>query len=136
MAKKPASPKQVVLSGRVFDEVIMTEQECRSFTDEWKDKLGLRDWVVSLRMARERDMPLEGTQACVRGDLNKRFIFLYVLHPEDYGDSIVPQNMKKSILHELMHVVLYPLNIKKKLDVEEERIVEDVATALYNAAKC
>jgi hypothetical protein len=127
--------KRVQFDRRTFDEVIFTLEEAQACADSWKNVLGLRDWFIRLEILRADDMPLKSSQGSVQGVRDKQFIHLCLLDPIDFQQHNtvlrVPQNMEKTIIHELLHVLLYPVKLSDELELEEEILVEKLSSALY-----
>lgn len=127
--------KHIVVSGKRYDEVILTEEECNDYANRWKNFVGLSDWAVNVRVLLRDKMELKGTQGEVWADTHKQVIAINILDPKDYSSNSLgfsmPQNMEKTIIHELKHVSLYPLKVKRKLLLDEEVYIEKQSHAFY-----
>lgn len=129
MAKKQS--KTVKYGDRTFDENLLTEKEATRAVEKWQNVLGIRDWGVNVRLARARDMPLPNAQGVIDATNKKCMATIYLLDSADYNpDCVVPQDMEKTIVHELLHVLLKPLGISNDLDLEEEVLIEKLSSAL------
>jgi hypothetical protein len=97
----------------------------------WQKRLGMEEWNVELRIVRQQllDRDSWGT---VEWDPDKRSALISVLDPRDYNlkGSELKLDMECTIVHELLHVHISPLEARDE-EVREE-IVNKLMTALLN----
>ncbi|WP_340398106.1 hypothetical protein NST50_15475 [Paenibacillus sp. FSL E2-0202] len=114
--------------------VIYTEEELRIKCTEWQKVLRLQDWIVSVKLSRSRDMSSPDLNAEIRITLENRIALILILDSVDYDpDSILPQDMEQYLVHELLHIHLYPITGKftdGPLQVAEEQAIEAISKGL------
>jgi hypothetical protein len=124
--------KHVIISGKRFDEVILTQEQCNDYANRWKDLVGLKDWVVQVDIRRAERMLLNDAQGEVWADGYKQMANIHILDHVDFScDAGTLQNMEKTIIHELNHVSLYPFKLEDKLHLQEEVYIEKQSHAMY-----
>lgn len=117
-------------------EVILTEEELRAKCDEWKKILRLQDWLTNTRIRREHDFQNEDSVAEIIPSLPKRMATIRILDPVDYPpDLSEPQDMELSLVHELLHIHLFPLFSDREDEmrrIAEEQAIEAISRALVD----
>lgn len=107
-----------------------TLEQCLSF---WKEVLGLQPWDI--RATFERAGNLDGYHAKVTYKPEKELAILRVMDPIDWHDIPWPQDVEASIVHELLHILLWPLDYMESGPLSEthtEQIIERLTRALVN----
>ncbi len=112
---------------------------CESFTAErlwvWQNRLNLRDWNISVVMARAADLKPR-TLGNIHWDLPKKTATIHVLDPADYHMTFpdMLKDMEFTVVHELIHLGMAPvLADLQRTDAnrrEEEHAVNHMADAL------
>ena len=73
--------------------------------EEWKSILHLEQWGILLRIRRQRDF-LEGDS---QGDITFNRVgcqaIICILDPIDWVDTPFNQDMEKTLVHELLHII-------------------------------
>lgn len=117
----------------LLNEVILTEDQLRGKCAEWQKILRLQDWIITLRITRQRDMNLKGN-AEIEATLPKRMATIRILDPVDYPDGLAePQDMELSLVHELLHIHLFPLFADREEEmrmIAEEQAIEAISRGL------
>lgn len=125
---------QAVLAVHGKDAVIYTEEELRSKCAEWQKILRLQDWIVNVRIKRRSDMSDGNFDAQIHVTLPNRVATIYILDPIDYDSrSELPQDMEQHLVHELLHIHLYPITGKFEeglLQIAEEQAIEAISWGL------
>lgn len=114
------------------DAVILTQEQLEERLIWWQKVLRLQDWCVKVRLARERDFchPAQGESEWV---LQTKVAIIRVLDSADYSPyCILPQDMEKTLVHELLHLHFAPFNTEKGTaeDVAQEQAIDCIATGL------
>lgn len=116
------------------ESIVYTEEELRTKCAEWQKVLRLQDWIVDVGMSRSRDMKIEGCQAEIEPCLPKRMASIRILDPVDYPPDVAePQDMELSLVHELLHIHLFPLFADREDEmrmVAEEQAIEAISRGL------
>jgi hypothetical protein len=124
----------------VTTPVILSTEELVTLCAEWQRRLRLQDWTVTVRRVRSSEFaggPHFGGQVSFNND--KRAACIKIAEPDDYEntcnvDMERPQDMEYTLVHELLHLHVAPLNHLIKTDSIEERfeehLVDSVARAL------
>jgi hypothetical protein len=93
----------------------VTEQDVLPLLTKWQDILRLRDWDIRIQIVRTAWRK----SGDVKVDLEDKKALLLV-NERSYDRS----NLEELVVHELLHVKLYPL----------DQMVEDLLNALYDGA--
>lgn len=122
------------------EPVILTEDELRDCCAEWQRVLGLQDWRVIVKLVRFAAYGSEQVSKAgeVKVNNEKREALIRITDPEDYAlqcdaDFEKPQDMERTLVHELLHLHFAPLWHVIKGDVEnrfEEHAVNALSIAL------
>lgn len=113
-------------------EVIFKEDELKSRLAEWQKILRLQDWIIDVSICRERDMRLSDNCGECEWNLYKKMAWIRILDPVDYPpDSMKPQDMELTLVHELLHLHLAPLDDDKK-DIAIEQAIEAISGGLVD----
>jgi hypothetical protein len=119
-----------------MEGVILTQEELEQKLQEWQKRLRLQDWNIDVKIKRARDI-LDGCQAEVNWVLTKKMAIISIMDPFDYpSDSMEPQDMEDSLVHELLHLHLAPISNYGNDDnyqIFEEQAIESIASGLIAA---
>jgi hypothetical protein len=112
-------------------EVIYTQKQLERRLAYWQRRLRLLDWHLTI--AKERyggEMP-EHAQAYCRSQRTSKVAHVGILHESDFGDqSLLPQDMDWSIVHELLHVHISGIKEDEfAFSLEEEQAIDALAYA-------
>lgn len=111
-----------------------TLEKCIDF---WKEVLGLQPWNIQAMF--ERAGNLNGYHANIKYKPEKEAAILRVMDPIDWYDYPWPQDVEASIVHELLHLLLWPLDYMESGPLSEthtEQIIERLTKALVNLRRC
>lgn len=115
-------------------EVIFTQEELQEKLEIWQKRLRLQDWIIQVRIVREREMKLEGCQAEVSWTLENKTATIRMLDPLDYPpDSNIQQDMEDSLIHELLHLHLAPItgqDVDGVFRIAEEQAIESITSGI------
>ena len=97
----------------------------------WQKRLGLEDWNVSLKVVRQASLE-KHTWGNADWDLATRSATISVLDPRDYNlkGRDLSQDMECTIVHELVHIQVSPLDAHD--DTTREDVVNKIMTAILN----
>lgn len=103
---------------------------------EWQTRLGLGDWTIKLT-ANARRLPDDS--CCGYSDWSEtgKCAHIYLLHPDEYGDRIVPYDEEKTLVHELLHLKFSLLDNQKD-DLQNRvlhQLIDDISKALVEAKR-
>jgi hypothetical protein len=84
----------------------MTESELQELCSEWQKRLGLAHW----RMSVEFGDPIELGTYIANESHQPSFetALIKILKPSAYS-GLFPQDMEQSLVHELLHILVFPL---------------------------
>lgn len=101
----------------------------------WQERLGLRDWHVTVACAR-RDQMKHGTLGGIKWDKPKRTAHIVVLDPAEYtsGEAEMLKDLEFTVVHELVHLELASLPRSEASRRTEEQAVNNLARALLASA--
>ncbi|MFD1450845.1 hypothetical protein [Oceanobacillus sojae] len=124
-----------------MQEVILTEEQLQEKLAYWQKILRLSDWIITVRIARERDMNLSGCAGEISWSLNNKAASIRILDEIDCPqDLMYPQDMEKTLVHELLHLHLAPISDHFSNDndiytVFEEQAIDCIADALVRVSR-
>jgi len=110
-------------------------QIAASFVQErlavWQERLRLKDWQISIVMARRSDLKPK-TLGATHWDKDKKCASISVLDPSDYNLSFrdILNDLELTIVHELVHLDLAALPRSEASRSSEEHAVNKLADAL------
>lgn len=106
-----------------------TQKRLERVLKVWQKALHLLDWEVKIRMVRAREN--DNNQGQVAFNLNKRQALITVMNPLDYDNPEFPQDIERTIVHELIHLHLAPLNTPPDgpMWIAEEQAINALADA-------
>lgn len=119
-------------------EVILTEDELRQKCAEWQKILRLQDWIVNVSIKRSRDMSDGNLDAEIFITLPNRVASIYILDSIDYATSYEAQDMERHLVHELLHIHLYPITGNFEdglLQIAEEQAIEAISRGLIHLSR-
>jgi hypothetical protein len=97
----------------------------------WQERLKLKDWQISIVMARRTDLKPK-TLGATHWDKDKKCASISVLDPSDYsvpfGDIL--NDLELTVVHELVHLDLAALPRSEASRSNEEHAVNRLADAL------
>ena len=104
---------------------------------EWQNRLNLNDWTIKLS-ANVHNMP-DG-ECCGHTDWNEtvKAAHIYLLHPDEYGDRVVPYDQEKTLVHELLHIKFTFLHNQTEEDLQGRilhQLIDEIACALVDAKR-
>ena len=110
----------------------MTNEELQALCETWQKRLGLADWTVRARFARQYEMDRSDITGQCRWVLSKREAVINILVEEDYPPSLVePYNLERTLVHELIHLHFAPFWADQ--DSLEQILQEQAIDALAKA---
>lgn len=116
-----------------MNPVIYTEDELRAKCAEWQKILRLQDWDVRVSIVRENQMLTKESNAEINVNVQHKLARLRVIDPIDYHpDNLNPQDMEKSLVHELLHIHLWQFTeeLEGALQDAEEQALNMITDAL------
>lgn len=92
------------------EEVIYTEEELKERLKYWKKKLRLQDWMIWIELAKSQDMMNPNCEAQINHLQQNKQAKILIVHPDHRPhESWYPQDMEWSLVHELLHLHLNPI---------------------------
>lgn len=84
----------------------LTLIEARTLCEMWQKILRLQDWVVEVKIARGNGMDLGPMYlGSVTSNTKRKVALIKLLDPSDWNsDTMVPQDMEVTLVHELLHL--------------------------------
>lgn len=113
--------------------VIYTNEELRAKCAEWQKILRLQDWDIRTSIVRAREMQAEDSNAECKVNIQHRLAQIKIVDPVDFHtDELNPQDMERYLVHELLHIHLWPFteNLEGPLEDAEEQAINMIAGAL------
>lgn len=115
-------------------EVILDEEQLREKCRYWQKILRLQDWIVRVSIKRQNEMADIDNLGEVIVTLPNRIARIHILDQIDYGStSQLPQDMEQYLVHELLHIHLYPITGQFEeglLQIAEEQAIEAISRGL------
>ncbi|WP_157800947.1 hypothetical protein [Bacillus solitudinis] len=122
-----------------MQEVILSQEELEERLAYWQEKLRLRDWIITIRIVREKEMD-PNRAAEISWTLSKKMASVRILDPIDYPDGLMAmQDMENSLVHELLHLHFAPIHEdahdREHYEVFEEQAIESITHGLIAVAR-
>ncbi|SRR6266852_2570024 len=133
-----ATPLRLVESARPPSAAIGIIPDLDCLRETWQRRLGLRDWTVTVKLCRARDMDDEDSNGEVQILLNHRRAFIALRDPLDVKPEYHPENdLEETLVHELLHLWTEPLSLPDAgpRQVAEEQALNALAKALVALAR-
>ena len=105
---------------------------CEILLRKWQKILRLQDWDIRLKVVRWNDI-IEEALGQHSSRLNTRDSLIKLRNPTDHPtNEDFPNDFDEelTIVHELLHVKLVPLQVPRTYTIEQEQIVESLARIL------
>ena len=87
------------------EEHVFNINHLEGLLEEWKSILHLEQWDIELKRSRQRDF-LEGDN---QGEITFNKVecqaIIHILDPFDWVDTPFKQDMEKTLVHELLHII-------------------------------
>lgn len=85
-------------------DVFKDDKELLEYTDYWKEKLFLNNWIISVHMADKEEFKNEECVGENHFDMINKACVILILKPEQYGnDRVLKYCAEKVLVHELLH---------------------------------
>lgn len=116
----------------------MTTEKGKALLEEWKQRLGLHDWVIALAdECAPYEMQLDGVSGCADWTESCKTARIQILDPKYYGERIVPFDYEKTLVHELLHLKLSL--VSDQVEALKARymhqVIDDFARAFVDAKR-
>lgn len=121
-----------------LEAVIYTKEKLRDKCAEWQKVLRLQDWDIKTSIERERDMKIANCNGVITINEEHRSATIRILDPLDYSpDEPYPQDMEKTLVHELLHIHLIPMtkDYEGHLAVAEEQAINMMTSGYIELAR-
>lgn len=90
--------------------IYKNDEELKSACEEWQKRLRLQDWVVKCKISRNKDVATNSQGHC-NWVIQKKMATILILDPLDYPeDTMHPQDMEQTLVHELLHLHFAPFD--------------------------
>ena len=103
----------------------------------WIECLQLKDWIIKLT-TNVYEMPDDdGSCGCVQYSEAGKVAHIYIMHPDIYGDRVVPFDPEKTLVHELLHIKMCLLDYREE-NLQSRvlhQLIDDLAQALVKARR-
>lgn len=121
------------IGGENVQPVILNDEQLQAKCEEWQKILRLQDWIVDLKISRERDFVTKDANAEISLNEQHKLAFVKILDPVDFDeDQFSPQDMEKSLVHELLRIHFWPLRESDANETAEEQAINMIAGALVD----
>ena len=116
------------------DERVLSLDELNLHCEQWQRWLGLEDWQIDFQFVLQSSMPNMMAESTIYR-LHKYSVISFPT-PESYSSDVKPQqDMVSSLVHELIHLHLYPFFPKDKDSnefIQGEQAINKLAAALVH----
>lgn len=87
------------------EQKLLTIEELDALLFEWQGRLCLTEWDIVLKIVRRSEFGEEDNQADVTYNEVSRQGIIRILDPIDWDNDLFNQDMEKSLVHELLHLM-------------------------------
>jgi hypothetical protein len=99
--------------------------------EEWKERLGLHEWIIKLHFAEQGEMQINDSDGNVEYTFILKTARIDILKPQYFGRRIMKYCAERILVHELLHLVFsYIEKDDGELNKMTHQILEDMAMAL------
>ena len=116
----------------------MTEQEIYDLCGEWKQRLGLCDWMIAIRPnCKPEDMSEQNVSGSTTYTEVCKAAMMELIDPQYYGERIRPLDLEKTIVHEMLHLKLALVadHVGEMQERYMHQIIDDLARAFVDAKR-
>lgn len=93
-----------------MEAFILNDEQLQQRLVYWQEKLNLLDWKIEAKIKRANHMR-ENCAGAVNWTMQKKMATIAILDPIDYPDDVMgEQDMENTLVHELLHLHLAPMN--------------------------
>jgi hypothetical protein len=121
-----------VLPGTGAEPAIVTQAQVDRWLQIWQKRLALDDWKIEAHIVRQDDLNHD-TLGNLKWNAAGHTATIKVLNPLDYDmpEALIPSDIERTVLHELVHLELsvLPRNGSKLV---EEQVVNRMTEALLS----
>ena len=106
--------------------------------NEWVECLRLTDWDIKAAInCKPEEMSEMGVAGCVDYNEVCKAARIELIDPQYYGNRIVPLDLEKTLIHELLHLKLSLIadNVDELQERYVHQIIDDLAKALVKAKR-
>jgi hypothetical protein len=114
--------------------IFKNDEELQTKCEEWKKRLRLQDWIVKCKIARNKDVVANAQGHC-SWVIQKKMATILILDPLDYPDDTMhPQDMEQTLVHELLHLHFAPFDDETDTpkEIAIEQAIDCIAFSLVN----
>ena len=87
------------------EEYIFNLNRLEELLEEWKSILHLEQWDIELRRSRQKDFLESDSQGEIDFNRVECQAIIRILDPVDWVDTPFKQDMEKTLVHELLHII-------------------------------
>ena len=112
----------------------LTDADVQAICRIWQARLRLQDWDIHCQLV--RGFRLTEAIAEVETSDTKRTAWIRVMNPADYHpDFLLPYDPERSVVHELLHIVLRPIAQEAETLAEEQvvHLLSGTLVSLYRS---
>ncbi len=105
---------------------------------DWTTLLGLEDWTIKVATnCKPEDMSEDNVAGCVDYNEVCKAAVIELIDPQYYGERIVPLDLEKTFVHELLHLKMSLIadNVGEFQERYVHQLINDLAVALVNAKR-
>ena len=107
-----------------------TDADVQAICRVWQERLRLQDWDIHCQLV--RGFRLTEAVAEVETSDPKRTAWIRVMNPADYHpDFLLPYDPERSVVHELLHILLRPI-AQEAETLAEEQLVHQLSGTLVS----
>ena len=119
------------------EQVHLNQSDLRRQCKWWQGILRLSDWDTEVRVVRASGLSGD-SQGEIIPFAQKRVAKVKILDPVDFcGETIIPQDMEVTLVHELLHLYFLPFSIAdgSPLDLAQEQAIDALSVALVSLSR-
>lgn len=118
----------------MLNECVVSPEKLNILLVEWIDRLRLQEWNIVVDIYREKDFICEDSVGENSFNKSNAKSIIRILDPCDYSENTrFPQNMEKTLVHELLHLKFCYFEPEDENSLEHdmwERTIETLAETL------
>lgn len=108
--------------------IFKNDEELQEKLVEWQKRLRLQDWIIKARITRNKDIKAKSQGQC-HWTIQTKLATILILDPVDYPeDTMHPQDMEQTLVHELLHLHFAPFD--DEVDTPKEIAIEQATDCI------
>lgn len=109
----------------------VTQKDLEEWCRHYQELLGLQHWDIKIRFGTYEEMDRGNSEGTVEIYQTNLSAFILILHPDYYPTAArFPQDIRTTVLHEVMHIPLEACGARDEHELELEQAMTHIQRAI------